>query len=135
MLFLFRCTLHLERAREYLPPGHQTPNQGLMKEFQAGNLPSACHEKSFSHVQRTKATNRLPSPDSGGMIGLRVHFAFRWKLETANRRLRCFREWAFRHRNRLRRSRHGNFNRGAWARRAYKIGAQRCQLRPFRTYQ
>ncbi len=57
-----------------------------MKEFQAGKLPSACHEKACSHVRNApKATNRLFSPDSGRMIGLRVHFAFRWKLETANR--------------------------------------------------
>ena len=76
----FPISLHfaLDRARKCVPPGRQTSDQGLMKEFQAGNLRFACHEKSFSHLRNApKATNRPFSPDSGGMIGLRAHFAFR----------------------------------------------------------
>ena len=80
MLFLFRCTLHLEHAREYLPPGHQTPNRGLMKEFYAGDLQSACHEKSFSRFRNApNAMNRPFSPDSGRTVS-----AFRILLEIGN---------------------------------------------------
>ena len=85
----FPIPLHIALGtcqRKYLLPWHRMPNQGLMQELRAGNLPSACHEKFFSYLRNAlNPINPLPSPDSAKTIGVRVHFAFRWKLETASR--------------------------------------------------